>query len=287
MMGAEESTRIEKKLSLEREPVSAFIICYNEQDNIGDCLRSIAFCDEIVVIDSFSNDNTVSIAEALGAKVVQRKWPGFKNQKTFGLSCATYDWVLNLDADERVSDELRESILEVLRAEKEDPNKEDGAVGYYINRVVYYLNRWWRNGGWYPEHRLRFFKKSATTWGGIDPHEKAIVEGPTSTLRGELYHYTYKSMDDHFQRLQNYSMIAAREEYERGRKFKLRQLIFNPVFRFFKFFVLKKGYREGIAGFIVAVAESYYTFMKYAKLWEIYFLKANELKQGGSFDEKK
>lgn len=274
---------------MNREAVSAFVICFNEEDTIADCLKSLAFCDEVLVVDSFSTDRTVEIAESLGAQVIQRKWSGYRDQKAFGLSAVKNEWVINLDADERISEELRSNIIAVL--EKEFKSNRTGErltndkqiVGYYMNRVVYYLGRWWRSGGWYPEYRLRFFKRSHVTWGGVEPHEKPIVNGETATLAGEIQHFTYKNMDEQFERLHNFSSIAAEEEFKRGGSASLVSLLFNPLVRTLKFYFIKRGYREGRAGLIVALAEGYYTFMKYAKLWEKEFNAAG-VKKGSRED---
>ena len=254
----------------QRLPISAFIVSYNEEDNIAECLEGLTFCDEVIIIDSFSSDNTPKIAESFGAKVFQRAWPGYKEQKAFGLSVSSNEWVLNLDADERVTPELREEILRVLglawKAEQE--GEEPEANGYELSRVVYYMGRWWRKGGWYPEYRVRLLRKSKTVWGGTNPHEKPIVSGTIKRLGGELSHYTYDDLSDHLQRLRSHALAAAKEEVLKGTKPSLSLLIFNPLLRFFKFYFLKSGYKEGVAGFIVAVLEGYYTFIKYALVWE-------------------
>ncbi len=253
-----------------RVPISAFVIAFNEEDHIKDCLDSLSFCDEVVVIDSFSKDRTVEIAKSCGARVLQRAWEGYRDQKSFGLSCVSHEWVVNLDADERVSPELRESIIKVL--ERAFSGQVEYA-GFYVNRVVFYLGRWWRQGGWYPEYRLRFFRRSCTVWGGIEPHEKPIVDGPTSRLEGEIYHFTYRTMDEQFQQLHRFAMISAQEEFLKGSTAGVRQIVFNPAMRVLKFFLFKRGFKEGLAGLIVAMAEGYYVFMKYAKLWELHFNK--------------
>lgn len=260
---------------LDRSPVSAFVICMNEEEQIGDCLDSLAFCDEVLVIDSFSTDRTVEIARSRGARVIQREWPGYRGQKAFGLTAVSHQWVVNIDADERVSPELRDAIVKVLREDfaLRRRGQESPIQGYYVNRVVFFLNRWWRQGGWYPEYRLRFFRLGRVTWGGVEPHEKAVVDGQTAILPGELQHFTYKSIDDQLSRLHQLSSISARAEYADGRRASLRGILLNPFLRWFKFFVLKRGYREGKAGLVVAMAEGYYTFMKYAKLWELQFLE--------------
>jgi glycosyltransferase involved in cell wall biosynthesis len=256
----------------EREPISAFVISYNEEDQIAQCLESLRFCDEIIVVDSFSTDRTAEISRELGVRVIQRKWSGYRDQKEFGLQATSYEWVINLDADERVSPELRNSILQVLRQEHQRKQNNfaqcaEAFDAYDVNRVVYHLGRWWRVG-WYPEYRTRFIRKSKVTWGGVDPHEKVIVSGRTSRLEGELHHFSYDDLAEQLHKLNSFSSIRAREEYKLGKRASVFKMFWNPSVRIFKFYFLKKGYKEGLAGAIVAVVEGFYTFMKYAKLWE-------------------
>lgn len=263
-----------------REKISAFIVCFNEEREIGACLETLAFCDEVIVIDSFSTDQTVRICEEFGARVIQRPWPGYRAQKAFGLESTSHEWVLNLDADERVSIELQESILRVLRDEWQRKNSDQTPTqpvpdGYEMNRVVFYLGRWWRKGGWYPEYRVRLVRKSKVEWGGVDPHERPIVHGPIGRLEGELEHFTYRSMDEQVKRLHAHAAIAAREEFGRGRTVSLGRLVFNPIVRMIKFYIFKRGYREGMAGLIVAIMEGFYTFLKYAKVWELQELSSH------------
>ena len=268
------------KADCKRLPVSAFVICFNEEKHIKECLSSLSFCDEIIVVDSFSTDATVQIAKDCGAIVIQRQWSGYREQKAFALLQVTNDWVVNLDADERISKELRDSILGVLQSlykseeglyKLREAKEVSSVVGYYANRVVFYLERWWRRGGWYPEYRLRFFRKSKVTWGGIEPHEKPIPHGETKRLSGEIYHYTYEDMHAQFKQLMRFAFIAAEQDFKRGKRSRWYHLLISPLCRVFKFFVLKSGYKEGVAGWIVAVAEGYYTFVKYARLWELWF----------------
>lgn len=271
-IGASSSITTGNAGSTGRLPVSAFIIAFNEEDHIAGCIKSLSFCDEVIVIDSFSTDRTVEIAREAGARVVQHKWGGYRAQKEYGLSLVTHEWVINLDADERISNELRQTILSVLEEKatnlKTTPNAKDECVGYHLNRVVYYLGRWWRTGGWYPEYRLRFFRRDAVRWGGVDPHEKPITSGRTERLAGEIEHYTYKDMHDQFRRLDNFSSIAAREEFARGKRSGILRITVNPLLRFAKFYWFKRGYREGFPGLLVALNEAVYTYMKYAKLWD-------------------
>lgn len=255
-----------------REPISAFVISYNEEDQIAQCLESLRFCDEIIVVDSFSTDRTAEISSQFGARVIQRQWSGYRDQKEFGLKATSHEWVINLDADERVSPELRNSIIEVLRQEHQRKLSGSSYSGesfdaYDVNRVVYHLGRWWRVG-WYPEYRTRIIRKSKVTWGGVDPHEKVIVSGKTSRLEGELHHFSYDDLAEQLHKLNSFSSIRAREEYKLGKRANVFNMFWNPAVRMFKFYLMKRGYREGIAGVIVAVVEGFYTFMKYAKLWE-------------------
>lgn len=246
--------------------VSAFVVCCNEEQNIRRCLESIKWCDEIVVVDSGSTDQTLAICNEYSAKVFRRPWPGFVEQKRFALQQCSSDWVLNIDADEEISPELRQEIEEIL---SDNSAGDRSCVGYYLPRVVFHLGRWWRKGGWHPEYRLRFSRRANTSWGGDDPHEKALVDGPTKRLHGELRHYTYTSLSDQVRSLNSHSSTAARSLCDNGVRFSLAALLLRPLSRFARFYLLKKGYREGLAGLIVGILEAYYVFLKYAKLWEL------------------
>lgn len=245
------------------ESISAFIVCCNEEKNIRRCLEGVKWCDEIIIVDSGSTDSTLEICrEYPNCRIIHRDWTGYVEQKRFGLSQCNSKWVLNVDADEVVSDELREEIREILRTPQE-------ANGFFLSRVVFHLGKWWRKGGWYPEYRLRLSRKEFTSWGGKDPHEKALVEGPAKKLKGELLHYTYTGLSDQLNRLNRYSTTVAENMDKNGERASLLNIIVNPVTRFIKFYFLKKGFLEGRPGLIVAYIEAYYVFLKYAKLWEI------------------
>lgn len=246
--------------------ITAFIVCCNEEAHIERCLQSVAWCEEIIVVDSGSTDKTLEICKKFTSQIFHREWTGYVEQKQFALSQCTGEWILNLDADEEISPELKEEVQQVLARDKLGKVKENG---FFISRVVFYLGRWWRKGGWYPEYRLRFARRHKTSWAGTDPHEKAIVEGPTGKLKGELLHYTYKNITDQIARLNRYSSTAAQQLYVKGKKASVSKLIGRPLARFFKFYILKRGYRDGVAGFIVALLETYYVFLKYVKLWEL------------------
>ena len=250
-----------------RKTISAFIVCCNEQDQIRRCLSSVKWCDEIVVIDSGSTDRTIEICQEFTQKIISRAWPGFVEQKRFGLSQCAGDWVLNIDADEEVSPQLRDEITGLLTRDFSSQVPENG---FLLPRTVYYMGKWWRKGGWYPEFRLRFCRRSHTSWGGDDPHEKAIVQGPVGRLAGELHHFTYDELADQVRSLNSLSSAGARTLFTKGQRFSLMNgLLIRPLIRFFKFYVLKRGYREGMPGFIVALMETWAVFLKYAKLWEL------------------
>ena len=255
----------------ERARLSCTIICYDEEESIRAALESVKWCDEIVVVDSFSRDRTVAICREYTDRVYQREWPGFVEQKAFALEQTRYPWVLNLDADERVSPELRREIEETLRAPKAD--------GYYIPRLVYYLGRWWHRGGWYPDYRLRLFRRDHVVWGGVDPHEKVLLHGRSARLRGALLHYTYRDIADHLATINGFTGVAARQLLLRGKHASLSDLMLRPLWRLVRYYFLRFGFTEGVAGLFVAQTAAFYVFAKYAKLWEWTHAPADEREQ--------
>ena len=243
--------------------VSAIVVCFNEERNIGACLESLRWCDEIVVVDSFSTDATVEICRRYTDRVIQRKWAGYRDQKAFAHSQATKEWVLLVDADERVTPELQAEISRYLL--------RNGAeyAAYSVPRLVYYLSRWWWRGGWYPDYDIRLFRRERATWGGADPHEKIFVDGKVRRLHHPLHHFSYRSIDDHLQRINRFTSISAQELQQDGQRWRLTDALLRPSFRFFHSYILKRGFMEGFAGFYVAVTAAVYVFLKYAKLWEL------------------
>jgi glycosyltransferase involved in cell wall biosynthesis len=252
-----------------RAKVSCTVICFDEEDYIRDALESVKWCDEIVVVDSFSSDRTVEICREYTDQIHQRPWPGFVEQKAFALAQTHHPWVFILDADERVSPELRREIEAVL----EDPQ----ADGYYVPRLVYYLGRWWWRGGWYPDYRLRLFRRDRVVWGGVDPHEKVILHGRSARLSGPLLHYTYRDIADHLRTINVFTGVAARELELRGQHATLADMALRPLWRFLRFYVMRRGFMEGLAGLFVAQSAAFYVFAKYAKLWEATRGRAPEL----------
>lgn len=248
-------------------PISACVICYNEEENIERCLKSLIWCEEIVVVDSGSTDKTIEIARKYTNKIINKSWQGYRKQKQFALNQCNNNWVISLDSDEELDDEAIKAIKNLnINFSETEPKY----AGYYISRIVYFMDKWWEKGGWYPEYRLRLMFKEKSAWEGIDPHDKAVVDGETKRIKnGHIRHYTYNNLSDQIQALNHHSTVASKNLFELGKKSNLRHLIVNPISRFIKFYFLKKGFLEGKSGFIIAVNEAHYVFLKYAKLWEL------------------
>jgi len=230
--------------------VSAVIITFNEQENIHAACESVAWADEILVVDSESTDRTRQIAEACGARVLINKWPGFAAQKQFATDSAKHDWILSLDADERVSDELKTSI-EAVR-------KLDGSVladGYRVARRTFYLGRWIRGGGWYPDYQLRLFNRQRANWGNRLIHESVKMKtgARVETLPGDLLHYTVRDVAHHAQMIeQRYAPLGAQQMYREGKRTSaIRSATAGPA-AFIRSFILKGGFRDGAAGLTIA-----------------------------------
>lgn len=249
-------------------PITACVITYNEEHNVQACLESLAFCAELLVIDSHSEDATRDLATACGARVIERDWPGHIEQKNFAIEQATQDWVLCIDADERVTPELRTRIEELFA----DPSAL--ARGYTLNRRNIYLGRWIRGGGFYPDRKLRLFRRGQGRWEGVNPHDHVYLDPPSRSgevrdLDLDIEHYTYRGISDHLKTIDYFSTIAAREKLSRKKKSTALNLLFGAPWKFFKMLILQGGLRDGWRGWIVAALGAYYVFLRYAKLWEL------------------
>jgi glycosyltransferase involved in cell wall biosynthesis len=258
-----------------RPRVSAIVVCFNEQDRIADCLESLRWCDEIVVVDSFSTDRTPEICRRYTERFYQRAWTGYREQKAYAHSLATEHWVLSVDSDERVTAELKQEILDSLARDG------DEYAGYAVPRLVYYLRRWWWRGGWYPDYDVRLFRRERATWGGSEPHEKILVDGRVRRLRNPLEHYTYRNIDDHIQRINCFTSISSGELKKAGRRWRRSDVILRPAVRFVRSYILQRGFMDGFPGFYVALSSAVYVFLKYAKLWEL------ELEEKNKIDRKR
>jgi len=243
--------------------LSVIIITYNEEENIKDCLESVKWSNEIVVVDSFSSDKTVEIAREFTPKVFQNKWTNFSQQKNLALAKASNEWVLNIDADETVTPELKEEILAIVNSQFST------LEGYYIPRKNHYMGRWIRHCGWYPDYKLRLFRKGKGRFNERTIHESVVVEGKKGFLKSCLSHYSYKNLSDHLSRIDKFSTLGAEQMFRDGKTARFFDLLFRPLTRFIKMYLIKRGYLDGIYGLIVSVMGSFYVFTKYLKLWEL------------------
>lgn len=240
--------------------ISAVIIAYNEEDRLPDALASLAgVADEIVVVDSYSNDGTVAIARSAGAKVWQNRFEDYGRQKNFAMKKAGCEWILNIDADERVSPELKRAVSEL---------KEKGAPGniaaFAIKRKTFYLGRWIRHSGWYPDRKVRLFRKSAASWQGR-VHERLTVNGDVADLGGDILHFTYRDIGDHVRRLERYSTFQAEEIVKAGKNGLYLRLLLLPPVTFLRHFLWKVGFLDGFPGLVIATVQSWGTALKYLK----------------------
>ena len=237
------------------------VITQNESGNIGAALESVSWADEIVVVDSGSTDDTVEIARRVGARVEVRGWPGYGAQKNHAASLASNDWILSLDADERVTPGLAREIRELMAG-------TPSARGYRIPRIAFYLGRWIRSTDWYPDYQLRLYDRRAGRWNQKRVHESVDLDGPPGELRHDLEHYPYRDISHHLATIDRYTTLAADEWHAAGRHASAPQILVHTELAFARNFVLKAGFKDGAAGLIVSSLNSYYVFLKLAKLWE-------------------
>jgi glycosyltransferase involved in cell wall biosynthesis len=239
-------------------PLTVTIITRNAEGVLEDCLRSASFADEIVVVDSGSTDRTAAIAAGFGARVLQKDWLGFGPQKQFAVAAASNEWVLCLDADERVSDTLRESIHRELRAPR--------AKAYVVPRCNRFLGRWLRHGEGYPDWCLRLFDRRHARWSDDPVHEKVIASGPVQRLAGDLMHYSAESLAVYLEKQNRYTSLQAAELHAKGRPAGALQLLLAPLARFVKFYILRLGFLDGVPGLVHVAIGCMNSFNKYAKL---------------------
>jgi len=245
--------------------ISAVIITFNEEKNIGDAIRSLSWADEVIVVDSESTDRTREVAESLGAKVHVNPWPGFSAQKQFAAEQAGNDWILSLDADERVS---RELALEIQTVQ----NGERNADGYKISRLTFYMGKPIRHGGWYPDMQLRFFDRRKGRWNGAIIHEsvKMAEDARVAKLAGDIFHYTVENAADHQKMIaERYAPLGARQMLEDGRQTSPIKAVFAAWFAFIRAYFLKLGFLDGFAGFCIAYFAAHHAFMKHLMLIEL------------------
>lgn len=244
------------------QPISATLIVFNEERNIAEALESAAWADEIVVVDSGSSDRTLEICRKFTDKILHRDWTGYADQKNFAVESARNDWIFSLDADERSSPGLSREIQDWAIRGFDRP-------GFRIPRVAYFLGRWIRHGEWYPDCQLRLFDRRRGRWEGGRVHESVKLDGKPGLLKGEIHHYTYRSLSDYLRRLDVYSSLAALDYRQQGKTATPARLLGNPIAAFVRSYLMKRGFLDGAPGLTVAVTAAISVFFKYAKLYEL------------------
>jgi len=244
--------------------LSVVIITFNEEKNIERCIRSVAgLADEVVVVDSFSTDSTEAICRNLGAQFIQHPFAGHIEQKNFAVKQTSFNYILSLDADEALSEKLKASILQA-RQDWKHPS-------YSMNRLTNYCGQWIKHGGWYPDRKIRLFEKGKGIWGGQNPHDKFLPEDPADTgfLEGDLLHYSYYTIEGHIAQVNKFTDIGAKSAFESGKKASVFKILYKPVFKFFRDYILLLGFLDGYYGFIISRISAHATFLKYVKLREL------------------
>ena len=243
--------------------VSVCIICFNEERNIRRCLESVVWADEIVVVDSMSQDKTVETVKGYTDQLYQRAWTGYLDQKNFALSKASGEWILSLDADEEVTQSLRDEIrMEIAKSEPSN--------GYRMPRRSFYQGRWIYHSGFYPDKQLRLFRREQGHWVGGRVHERVEVQGSIGELKNDLLHYPYQGViSGQLATVNRFSSLLAEDLYAKGKRYRLALLLTRPPFKFLEVYFLKLGFLDGLAGLIIAVSSAYAMFVRYVKLREL------------------
>jgi (heptosyl)LPS beta-1,4-glucosyltransferase len=242
--------------------LSVTVITRDEAADVAAALASAAWADEIVVVDSGSTDETVAIARQYTDRILTRAWTGYVDQKNFAAAQAAHDWILALDADERITPPLAAEIRRVLAAEPAER-------AFRIPRVSWHLGRWVRSTDWYPDYQTRLYDRRAGAWTGRHVHESVSVRGAVGRLTGELQHYPYRDLADHMETIDRYTTLAARQMHDAAQRATAVDLVLHPPLAFLRNYLVHGGFRDGTAGFIISAMNSYYVFLKFAKLWEL------------------
>lgn len=249
--------------------LSVVIITYNEEKQIGSCIDSVeGIADEVVVLDSYSTDRTEEICREKGVLFYQHVFDDYVEQKNRAMALASNDLVFSLDADEVLSDELRRSVQMVKLA--------PDAAGYSMNRLTNYCGQWIRHCGWYPDRKLRLVNRTLARWEGKSIHEKMVVQGNIQQLNGDLFHYSYHSITGHVIQANKFTDISARAMFENGKKAPVWSLIVHPAIMFMKSYFIKRGFLDGFYGLTICLISANATFLKYAKLRQLWMFHSEE-----------
>ncbi len=243
-------------------PLSVTIVTLNEEAHIAAAIESVRWADEVIVVDSGSTDRTRDIARAHGARVETRGWTGWVDQKNFAAGLASHDWILSLDADERVSAPLAEEIRSLLTS---DPPRH----GYRLARTTWHLGDWVRTTDFYPDYQTRLYDRHAARWQGEYVHESVKVDGGPGELRHELEHYSYRDLADHLERINRYSTLSAEKMFAAGRRSGALQLVVHPPAAFLRNYILRRGFLDGTRGLVLSMVNAWSVALKFAKLWEL------------------
>lgn len=261
-------------------PVTATVITFNEAANIQAALESLSWADEIIVVDSESTDDTTAIARKFTDRVFVRPWPGYVAQKNFAAEQARHDWIFSLDADERVSPGLAAEIKTVIA-------HAPSAAGYRVPRVTFHLGRWIRSTDWYPDYQLRLYDRRRARWTGRHVHESVRADGDVQDLGNDLLHYAYRDLSHHFQTMDRYTTLAARQMFEDGRRAGWLDVAVHPPAAFLRNYILRGGFRDGVPGLIVSAMNARYVGLKFAKLWELCSPSTSTPRAPGAADSNK
>jgi glycosyltransferase involved in cell wall biosynthesis len=244
-------------------PLSVVLITLNAGRQLADCLASAsALASEIIIVDSGSTDETLDVAAHFGARVIQQQWLGFGQQKQFAVEQACHDWVLCLDADEQLSSDLREDLLQLLR-------KPPPMPAYRFPRCNRFMGRYLKHGEGYPDWSLRLFDRRTARWSNDEVHEKVLLSGETGTLKGDLLHDSAETLESYLAKQNRYTSLAAKEAISRGKTANGLQIVLSPLVRFIKFYLLRQGFRDGLPGLVHILIGCFNSFSKYAKMREI------------------
>jgi glycosyltransferase involved in cell wall biosynthesis len=247
-------------------PISGVIITYNEEKNIQRCILSLLdVVSEIIVVDSCSSDKTVEIAKSLGAKVVTQEFLGHIKQKNFAKNLANNSWVLSLDADECLSNDLKVNLIQLI------PNL-DSSKAYSFNRFTNYCGYWVKYCGWYPDVKVRLFPKNKGNWGGVNPHDMLLpdVDLSIKQIKGDILHYSFYTKQQHIQQIQKFSTLGAKAYFENGKKAPIHKIVFSPIIKFIKSYFIQLGFLDGKIGWQICTKSSYATYLKYKTLRDLW-----------------
>jgi glycosyltransferase involved in cell wall biosynthesis len=243
--------------------ISAVIIAKNEERNIGRCIDSLSgVADEIIVIDSYSEDNTPAICQSHNIRLIQHQWMGYAETKNFGISHASFSYILSLDADEALSDELREEIRTFKR-------EGFSADAFILNRLTNYCGKWIRHCGWYPDYKIRLWRKEMGKWKGLIHEEVELLpDSSVKSIKGNLLHFSYYSINEHIEQMIRFTDLMAEEIFHKGKRISIFKVIFSPLVKFVKSYIMRGGFRDGFYGLVISILSAMASFLKYAKSYQ-------------------